>query len=164
MRFWPFEKFEITTSRSPEAIEGCLKEITAQDIYSLNPQTIFWGKIQDKSFKLSKFSRYHNSYRPIIKGIIVDDGAGSIVRVNLQMSLVAIVASLIILAVGLLLTYALVPFIRSGEAPLLSLLILVPVILFGYIIPIVSFNNAAQKTKEFFIEIIGGSAVAIRRS
>ena len=165
MKFWPFERYEIRTARTLAEIEDCLKEVTVEDIFSFAEGKIFWGKIKEKSFKISRmlFKPHRNSYKPILKGLIEANGPGSIVRVKMRMSLFAMVVSLIILSVGLLITPVLVRLVASGESPLFWL-ILIPFILFGYVFPMAAYSGEAKRSRAILNEILEGRSMAVPAS
>ena len=87
MKIFPSEKYEMAISRKPIEILMLLKDnVSIQPKWSFlissstNP---FYGKVADNDFRIYRKISYGNSFLPIIKGKIVPDGSGTLVKVNM---------------------------------------------------------------------------------
>jgi hypothetical protein len=87
MKFFPYDSFIIKTRLSPEDIQQILHDnVEPNGWFQLrwNVQKPYGGKIDERKFSISRIIRYRNSFLPIIKGEIIPNSGGSIVRIKMR--------------------------------------------------------------------------------
>jgi len=88
MHIFPYIEYQITSSKSPEEIADILRSVTdSNNTFLCHSSKEFLGTVRPNDFKIVSNINYRNSFLPVIKGTIHQNGTSSIVNIKMQLSL-----------------------------------------------------------------------------
>ena len=161
MRFAPYRRFAIETDLPPEVVLRLLAECI-ETRFLWNPfardKKPYQGRVEGRSFSMSRIIWYRNSFLPLVKGSVGPRGAGALVRVRMRPFLLGlgfVAAWMGMCAFGVALVLA-----RHALDP--SALLPLGMCAFGYLVLMVGFGPEATKTTEFLRDQLKGRVVEDR--
>ena len=153
MKIVPYRRFLIKTSKSKnEIMQIILSNAEHPLLFRLYGSKPFWGKINDKGFKLTPNINYRNSFVPVIKGYVIEYDKGSIVNVKMRPYIFVIIFMSIFLAA---LAYTLITAIFSGQEFRFTMLIPFIIFLFVYELMYFLFQLEATNSKKLLTKLLG---------
>lgn len=88
MHILPYIEYQITSSKSPEEIADILQSVTDSDnTFLCHSSKEFLGAVRPNGFKIVSNINYRNSFLPVIKGTVHQNGTSSIINIKMQLSL-----------------------------------------------------------------------------
>lgn len=159
MKIWPANSFDIHTALSPEKVFEALE-------INVEPKKLFWinrehkyfqGTFSKEGFKLTRIIHYRNSFLPRISGSIAPEGAGSVVKIkmNLHPLVIAFMAvwfgGVIIASVAVI-----IAFITHSSRANPGMLVPLGMLIFGIALVSGGFWFEAPKQQEKLIAILQG--------
>lgn len=165
MKFIPYEKYHLKTTLAPnEVLKRLANNIEPTNIFRDNffkteTKKAYVGDINNNTFEISRVITGRNSWLPIIEGYVTKNEIGSIIHMKMQFHpLVLIFTTLWLGLLCIFLILSVISQITNGKFEPMSLLIL-PMLMIGYIIPIAVFDGETIQSKRFFKRIFEATEI-----
>ena len=156
MKFLPYDKFEIETTKAPEVIVESLKpKIDPRKLFRFSSDhAYFQGNISLNGFKLSRIIHYRNPCLPIILGRFLPKVSGTKVVIKMRLHvLITAFMSIWFGGVGLG-CFLVLNYVFTGKKPI-SLLLFIPFLMLfiGWAMISGWFWFEAKKQKPMLVEL-----------
>lgn len=170
MKYLPFEDFEIQTDLSSDEVFYRLRAaVDTKRKWVFFTNKPFWGEVERNYFKIWRVTWWNQNFRPIIYGVIYEDGSVSHLKIKMQMPWFAFVFYGLILCwlwfqYFLALANLIAQKIISGVWEIESPWMLVPHILlfsFAYLISVGTFTAEKDKAKAILLEIFNETSESV---
>lgn len=154
MNLIPHEEFILSTNLSLsnvlERLQSSIQpKVTLKDYYNISSQTKFAGKFDLNGFKVSLIlHRERNSFNPIIIGKFVDGNGVTNIKVLLRLHYYVLFFQTIFISISLGFT-----FIGLEVTNIPFIMVSIGLIIFAYLLMIISFNYAKKRVKKSIIEL-----------
>ena len=152
MNFLPTESITYKTKLKEEALIARLNDMVGPirtgrfRIFDADPKKPYLGKIIDHSFKIKRNIDYQNSFTPRIKGVIYSKGNDLTIKVNMRLSIYALVILFIwCCGVALLFIVFLVDCLSKGYFDP-AVLFPLGMLLFAYGLAMFGFKRESRKS------------------
>lgn len=171
MKYLPFEDFEIHTDlSSDEAFYRLRAAVDTKRKWVFFTNKPFWGEVERNYFKIWRATWWNQNFRPIIYGVIYEDGSVSHLKIKMRMPWFAFVFYGLILCwlwfqYFLALANLIAQKIISGVWQIASPWMLLPHIFFFsfiYLISVGIFMAEKNNAKAFLLEIFKETNVSVK--
>lgn len=171
MKYLPFEDFEIQTNLSSGEVFYRLRAaVDTKRKWVFFTNKPFWGEVERNYFKIWRVTWWNQNIRPIIYGVIYENGSVSHVKIKMRMPWVAFVFDGLILCwlwfqYFLTLANLIAQKIISGVWQIASPWMLLPPIFFfslAYLISVGIFIVEKNNAKAFLLEIFNKTNVSVK--
>ncbi|NML39482.1 hypothetical protein HHL17_19935 [Chitinophaga sp. G-6-1-13] len=169
MKLLPIERYRLLTKLSPEEIKKLLEANVAPKSRGLQIK-IGWNKpasgkpyegvVKSNSFEISRIIDYRNSFLPVITGDVSHEIVHTVVKIKMTLSIVVAVfmtlwmGGVVVGLVGCVI--AIINGILSGSKFEPMLLIPFGMLIFGYLLVTLAFQNEASKSRKFLQDLLKG--------
>ena len=151
MYYLPHTTFEIKTELSKEEVLQRISSVLSGKSFFVNyfkrDGKIFKGTVEKDSFQISRIITHQNSWNPIISGEVIENSRGSIVKVEMNLSLGVRIFSIFWICFMLLMSF----FSYSSYEDLYEPAGMIATL---YVITFFAFNIAAEKAKIAIIKVV----------
>ncbi len=165
MKFFPYEHFEIQTSKPKNEIVSLLREKTNPNRPSILRSAgnhLFWGEVGEDRFKIVPIVSYRNSFVPVVSGTITEREDGAVVDVDMRLPQAVKVFSTVFLAFCAFTMLLSLGFAFAERNFGLHILIPGLMICFLYKLLNTPFYHEAQKARDALFCLLGGQREQIR--
>ncbi len=163
-KIWPSNALEIHTTLSPEKVLDIFRTNTEpKKLFNMNlNHKYFEGEFSKDGFKINRIIPYYitgfrGSFSPIITGIVIPNGTGSIVKIKMRLRTFTMAFMSIWFLGTILSTLAvIITFIKNPTQVSPIILIPLALIVLGFLLVLGGFYFEATKEQEKIVKLVNG--------